>query len=150
MLVIVDTGEVMTAVPGEGIGVFVEYAAGGKWRVAWTCDTAKSGHACDVFVSVTASVGAISSLDASELQGGVTSMPSESRATAQVTTSNEVHAISFMTDPGAVITLEAEVDGLKAEPTSNQSFFFFVQNGEINGGYHGSLTNPLQLKGDKP
>ena len=39
ILVDVDTDKTMTAAPGEGVGVFTEYAAGGHWRVSWTCDT---------------------------------------------------------------------------------------------------------------
>src|SRR4051812_44711678 len=38
MLVVVDTNQVLDAKPGDGVGVFTEYSAGGKWRIWWTCD----------------------------------------------------------------------------------------------------------------
>jgi hypothetical protein len=44
-----------------------------------------------------------------------------------------------------VITVEASVGGVK-----DGSFLFFVQDGKVNGGYAGKLTNPLQLQGKTP
>ena len=130
--------------------VFTEYTAGGKWRVWWTCDTLISKQQCDVSISATAAAGNISGVDAAELQGGFVTTPTPSRIEASVTTTNQVHAVTFTTKPGAVITLEATVGGLKEGPGQNRSFFFFVQDGKINGGYAGTLTNPLQLQGSSP
>lgn len=150
MLVVVDTDQVMNADPGQGVGIFTEYAAGGKWHVWWTCDTAKSKQDCEVSLSATAAVGNISEVDAAELQGGFVTSPTPSRVEARVRTSTEVHGITFKTNPGAVITLEATIGGLKEGPGPNGSFFFFVQDGQINGGFTGRLTNPLQLQGSTP
>ncbi len=150
MLAIVDTDQVMNADPGQGVGVFTEYASGGKWHIWWTCDTALSNQNCDVSLSATAAGGTIASVDAAELQGGFVTTPNPSRVEARVTTSTQVHGITFSTNPGAVITLEATVGGLKEGPGPNRSFFFFVQDGKINGGFVGRLTNPLQLQGKTP
>jgi hypothetical protein len=150
LLVVVDTDQVMNADPGQGVGVFTEYAAGGKWHVWWTCDTVKSGQSCDVSVNASVATGTISKVDASALQDGSVVTPNASRIEARVTTSTQVHGISFTTNPGAVITLEATVGGLREGPGPNKSFFFFVQDGKINGGYEGRLTNPLQLQGKTP
>lgn len=150
LLVVVDTDQVMNADPGQGVGVFTEYAAGGKWHVWWTCDTAKSGQTCDVAINASVATGTISNVDASALQNGSVATPTASRVEARVTTSTQVHGITFTTNPGAVITLEATVGGLREGPGPNSSFFFFVQDGKINGGYGGRLTNPLQLQGKTP
>lgn len=150
MLVVLDTDQVMNADPGQGVGIFAEYATGGRWHVWWTCDTAKSRQDCDVSLSVTAATGTLSRLDAAELQGGVVTSPTPSRAEARIRTTNEVHGLSFTTNPGAVITLEATIGGLKEAPGANGSFFFFVQDAKINGGFTGRLTNPLQLQGKTP
>ena len=150
MLVVVDTDQVMNADPGQGVGVFTEYSAGGKWHIWWTCDTAKSRQPCDVSLAATAATGTIGALNSEALQGGTVTTPNPSRVEAQVTTTTQVHGISFTTAPGAVITVEATVGGLKEGPGPNRSFFFFVQDGKINGGYTGALTNPLQLQGNKP
>jgi len=42
----IETGEMLTADPGAGAGVFVEYAAGGAYHVFSTCDTNTSGLSC--------------------------------------------------------------------------------------------------------
>lgn len=150
ILVVVDTDQVMNADPGQGVGVFTEYGSGGKWHVWWTCDTVKSNQTCDVSVSATVATGTIANVDATALQEGSVATPNPSRVEARVTTSTQVHGISFTTNPGAVLTLEATVGGLREGPGPNKSFFFFVQDGKINGGYAGRLTNPLQLQGNKP
>ena len=150
ILVVLDTDQVMNADPGQGVGIFTEYFTGGKWHVWWTCDTTLSKQTCDVALSATVASGTIDGVDAGELQGGFVTTPNPSRVEARATTSTQVHGITFTTKPGAVVTLEATVGGLREGPGPNRSFFFFVQDGKINGGYAGRLTNPLQLQGKTP
>ena len=151
MLVSVDTDQVMNADPGQGVGIFTEYGAGGKWHIWWTCDTAVSKQQCDVSLAATAATGTIDALNSDALQGtGTVATPDPTRVEVHVTTTDQVHGITFTSTPGAVVTLEATVGGLTEGPGTNHSFFFFVQNGKINGGYTGPLTNPLQLQGSKP
>jgi hypothetical protein len=150
ILAVLDTDQVMNADPGQGVGVFSEYFGGGKWHVWWTCDTAKSQQQCDVVLSATAASGTISNLDATAIDNGSAVISNGSRIDAQTTTTTQVHGIRFNTNPGAVITLEATVGGLREGPGPNRSFFFFVQDGKINGGFTGRLSNPLQLQGKTP
>jgi hypothetical protein len=145
MLVVVDTDQTMTAEPGDGVGVFVEYAAGGKWTIWWTCDTTRTQQSCDFVVSATAQSGNLGNVDSSRVQGGTVTSPTPSRVEARVRTTSELHGVSFTTGPGAIITLEASVGGIKSG-----DFLFFVQDGKVNGGYKGKLTNPLQLQGSSP
>ena len=145
MLVEVDTDQTMDAVGGEGVGVFIEYAKGGHWHLWWTCDTAQTRQSCDFSVSATAASGTIENVDASELAGGVATSPTASRVEATSSTTTEVHGIRFDTKPGAVITVDAAIGGFK-----DGAFLFFVQDGKVNGGFTGKLTNPLQLQGNSP
>lgn len=145
LLAVIDTDQVMTADPGQGVGVFIEYAKGGKWHLWWTCDTQQTNQDCQYVVSATASAGNIENVDSAQLQGGSTSSPTASRVEARSTTTNQVHGITFTTNPGAVITVEASVGGIK-----DGKFLFFVQKGKVNGGFTGKITNPLQLQGDVP
>lgn len=145
ILAVIDTDQVMTADPGQGVGVFIEYAKGGKWHIWWTCDTQQTNQDCTYAVSATASAGNIENVDSAELQGGTTSTPTASRVEARSTTTSQVHGITFHTKPGAVITVEASVGGIK-----DGKFLFFVQNGKVNGGFSGRVSNPLQLQGDVP
>ena len=145
MLVEVDTDQTMDAVGGEGVGVFIEYAKGGHWHLWWTCDTAQTRQSCDFSVSATAASGNIENVDASELAGGAATSPTASRVEATSSTTTEVHGIRFDTKPGAVITVDAAIGGFK-----DGAFLFFVQDGKVNGGFAGKLTNPLQLQGNSP
>ena len=51
----------------------------------------------------------------------------------------------FDTDPGAIITVDAAMGGIH-----DGRFLFFVQDGKVNGGYSGALTDPLMLEGTTP
>lgn len=50
----IDTGAELGSDPGKGVGVFVQYKAGGEWLVWTTCDTTSSGYLCgfDIVASV--------------------------------------------------------------------------------------------------
>lgn len=145
MLVEVDTDETMTADPGQGVGVFVEYKAGGHWHLWWTCDTARTRQGCEFAVSASLASGSITNVDGTELTGGFLTTPSPSRVDASSSTTNEVHGITFDTAAGATLTVQATVSGIK-----DGAFLFFVQDGKVNGGYTGKLSNPLQLQGKSP
>jgi hypothetical protein len=145
MLVEIDTDQTMNAVGGEGVGVFVEYASGGKWHVWWTCDTKQTKQDCDFVVSAAVSRGTVSNVDATELPGGFVTSSSPSRVDAKSTTANEAHGVRFQTMPGAIVTIEAAVGAL-----TDGAFLFFVQDGKVNGGFAGKLTNPLQFQGKTP
>lgn len=145
MLVEVDADQTMDAVGGEGVGVFIEYATGGHWHIWWTCDTKQTRQSCEFSVSVVAAVGDLANIDASELKGAVVRSPAPSRVEVRSTTTTEIHGLRFDTSPGAMITLDASVGGLR-----DGAFLFFVQDGKVNGGFAGELTNPLQLQSHAP
>lgn len=145
MLVEVDADQTMDAVGGEGVGVFVEYARGGHWHVWWTCDTTRTNQSCEFSVGAAAASGTVTNVDATELEGGYVASSSDSRVEAGSTITTQVHGIRFDTAPGAVITVDATVGGLK-----DGAFLFFIQGGKVNGGYAGKLTNPLQFQGNAP
>jgi hypothetical protein len=147
MLVMVDTNQTMTASPGQGVGVFVQYQAGGHWNVWWTCDTDKTNLDCHFQVIVSIGNGTLTNVQ-SESTGRSVVQPYAQEAEAVTTTSTGVDGITFDTPVGAelpVITVAASVDGAQSG-----SFLFFVQDGKINGGYTGMLTNPLQFQPSSP
>jgi hypothetical protein len=146
ILVEVDTGKTMTALPGEGVGVFTEYKGNGKWHVWWTCDTKKTSQSCDFRLKIAVTTGAISNAQ-TEVPGAGYLDASAGAASIGATTitGSEIHGVAFDTAPGATITLDARVGEFH-----DSSFLFFVQDGKVNGGYKGKLTNPLQLVGKTP
>ncbi len=146
LLVEVDTNQTMTVDGGKGVGVFVEYASGGSWSVFWTCDTLLTGQRCDFDVVASVAPGlTIRNIDTRGVGDGVVSNPASNVLEVSGTAGAGVPALYFATDPGAVLTLDARVGGIRSG-----AFFFFVQNGRINGDFAGSLSNPLQLQGSVP
>ncbi len=147
ILVDIDTDKTMNASPGEGVGVFVEYASGGHWNVWWTCDTnvnTSGPVTCQFAVRVNVKQGVIA-VQADAPAGRSILNPAANELDLATVTGAEIHGFRFDTDPGAVITIEASLAGQR-----DASYFFFVQNGQVNGGYKGALTNPLLLEGTKP
>ncbi len=145
ILVDVDTGRTMNAQPGEGVGVFTEYTAGGHWHVWWTCDTNQTGASCAMDVVITVATGKITNAttDAAALASGLSASSQRLEATSTTTTTTD--GVRFDTDPGAIITLDASIGGVH-----DGSFLFFVQGGKVNGGFTGTLTDPLKLEGSSP
>jgi len=146
ILVDIDTGKTMTAAPGDGVGIFVEYTSGGQWHVWWTCDTNKTNLSCAFNVKIAVKTGAMSNLAlAGAVQGdNLQQSDTQTFQATTTTTSNDVD-VKFSGDPGGTIEITAAVGGI-ADP----SFFFFVQNGVVNGGYTGKLTDPLRFEGTAP
>jgi hypothetical protein len=141
MLVDVDTDQTMSATPGDGVGVFVEYKTGGGWHVWWTCDTNTSNQTCNFAVKISAT----STITNVTTQGSAQASNANGALSFQTVTGASIDGVTFSTNAGDTITLDATVDG-----APSGSFVFFVQDGKVNGGYTGKLTNPLKLEGNKP
>jgi hypothetical protein len=141
MLVVVDTDRTLNAAAGQGVGVFTEYSAGGHWRVWWTCDTAKTSLPCHFDAAISVAAGTITNVaPLSPAPTGAITQPNTQRVEAVETTTTEKDGVEFDTTAGATITLEVSMDG-----TQDGKILFFVQDGKINGGYSGTLTDPLML-----
>jgi hypothetical protein len=148
----VDDNVKMNASPGEGVGVFNEYDSGGQWHIWWTCDTNLTNENCPFDVKVSVATGAITNASSQSFGSGDTlTAPTPGAAAgagdleAKTTTTTGTQGIDFQTDPGATITLTATVGGLY-----NGKFLFWVENGKVNGGFQGSVTDPLLLVGASP
>ena len=146
VVAVVDSNQTVSAVGGDGVGVFVEYAKGGDWHVFWTRDTNHSSRACDFDLRITAGTGKLSG---AVLEGGLSKDAVAPISGAEIairsSSTTELHGLRMTTEPGAVLSIDARVDGL-----ADSAFFFFVQDGKVNGGYSGKLTNPLQFVGKTP
>ncbi len=146
MLVDVDPDKTMTARPGEGVGVFTEYATGGHWHVWWTCDTYRSGQSCSFQLTITVASGAIANTVGETLEAGdqlLQPSPGEVDVTTQTSTGRD--GVRFDTSPGAVITIDAKLNG-----QDDGNLLFFVQDGAVNGNYGGTLTDPLMFEAASP
>ena len=147
MLVDIDTNRTMTAQPGDGVGVFTEYAAGGHWRVFWACDTNRTAFDCSFKIGVSTS-GPITnaageSLDVTDALG--LTQATSGQLSVDALTSTTIKGVSFDTAPGTSIVLDAQVDG-----SHDGRILFFVQDGQVNGGYAGELADPLTFEPSSP
>jgi len=163
MLAKIDPGASMVQTPGQGVGVFVQYdptsdaGPGGHWYIWWTCDTLTSGQTCPFTVTASVAHGDVTKATtegfaaSDQLSGGGADAGLDggggdgASVTATTTTSTTVQGMRFDTAPGAIITLSAALGG-----EYSGSFLFFVQDGKVNGGYKGTLTDPLELQSSTP
>ncbi len=143
ILVTVDTGRTLNAAPGDGVGIFVEYASGGHWHVWWTCDTTKTGASCGFDLTIKSETGDLASITSEGVlaSDSVTSTDARTISARSLTGSNAV-GVSFVAPAGGIISIDAAVGGVR-----DPAFFFFVQDGKPNGGYTGPLTDPLRFQG---
>jgi hypothetical protein len=147
ILVAIDNDKTMAAAPGDGVGIFTEYGSGGRWHVWWTCDTARTAQPCTFDLQIVAQGSAkIENLAPEGLLATDTAELTDSQTLrTHAYTTTGVGGVKFETLPGTVVQIEAKVGGV-----SDPSFFFFVQDGKVNGGYGGKLTNPLRFQGTAP
>ena len=147
LLVDVDTNRTMIAQPGDGVGVFTEYAAGGHWHVFWTCDTNRTNFDCrfNVGISTDSPITNASGVSLDTTDQLALGQMATGKLSADAQTAATIKGLTFDTAPGAAITLDAQVDGQR-----DGAFLFFVQDGQVNGGYAGTLTDPLMLEPSNP
>ena len=135
----IDTGVGMSASPGEGVGVFVQYAGDGHWDVFTTCDTSASGASCNFDIVVSADPGVmISGVQGADLSAGDTlSLNSDGSFRLVTDTDFGTNGVSFDADPGATIEVDVLLDGV-----SQPSFVDAVSGGVL---LQGVPTNPVDF-----
>lgn len=154
LLAVIDTGQTVPAQDSR-TGVFTEYKAGGEWRIWWACDARSTGPACSYRIDVTGDGTAFTYING-QLSDGGTLQNCDTEVVGQycyltyeiIVTSSvtiETNQITFFTTPGATIALDAQLDG-----TETGTKLFFMQDGELNGGYRGVITDPVMLVPSTP
>jgi hypothetical protein len=137
VVVVIDADKTMDIRGGDGVGIFVEYKSGGLWQISWTCDTNRTGQSCNFTHSVRATKIQNPVIEGESFEGSDTTL------THQTVTTSGIGRLTFQSVPGEAITLQSTVGG---EANSDGRFFFFVQDGNVNGGFNGRLSNPLTFR----
>ncbi|MGK4006345.1 hypothetical protein WMF31_27250 [Sorangium sp. So ce1036] len=140
----IDTDALVSSEPGEGVGIFVEYAAGGTWTIWTTCDTNTSRVACsfDLYASVDTS-SELFDIAGSELERtDTTRLVDEGIAYLHAETGSDVDAMTFTTTEGAIVRLEAYLDG---EPQPR--FIYWFGDGVL---HEGAPSNPIDFEPTSP
>ena len=127
--------------PGEGAGVFVEYAAGGHWVLRTTCDTAKNSTPCSWDIIVTPederSISNVrpQDLEATDSVGTYPQFPRSYQLIAQ--TSGDLDGFTFDTEPQTAVQVDVFLDDACALP-----YIFWVGDGAV---HTGAPSNPIVL-----
>jgi hypothetical protein len=145
LTVVVDTNQTMNAQGGQGVGIFVQYAAGGHWHVFWACDTSLSGLPCDYKITITGtSIASPKAAQFEQTDALDSATPDQLVATTHVTTG--IDAVDFDAAPGTDLKIDSTMSGIRSG-----EFFFFVQNGQVNGNFPSDkLTDPLIFEPSTP
>jgi hypothetical protein len=126
-----DADATLSATPGRGVGLFVEYAEGGHWHLFTACDTAISGASCSFDVLVSAGPGAtLHDVRGEDLvDGDFIGLPDDDSIHLATETSLGLNGLRFDADPGAAIALDVLLDG---EPAPR--FVYAVSDGAVQEG----------------
>jgi hypothetical protein len=143
-LVVIDAGASIPLTPGESVGLFVQYAPGGHWNLSTTCDTRLSGQSCAFDVVISPAPGA--SLSGVEGQGlsrdGRLVLGSDGTVRLVTATSFGTDGITFDSDPGALVEIDALLDGAE-----QPRLVHVVSEGVV---VEGVPTNPVELSPSAP
>jgi hypothetical protein len=140
VVVLVDPDRTLAAQPGQGVGVFTEYQTGGHWHVWWTCDSTANGTGEPCFFQILVSVPSGHLTPSDVNPSSYLTQPTPQSIASTTTTTTAVDQLYFDASPGQAIQLDARLNGIR-----DGRFLFFVQDGLVNGGYTGTLSDPLIL-----
>jgi hypothetical protein len=138
----IDVNAEIETSPGQGAGVFVEYVAGGHWRLRTTCDISKNATPCAWDIIVTPednrSISHVLPQDLEADTDSVRAYPDDPRSYQLIAkTSGDLDGITFDTEPQTAVLVDVFLDGACALP-----YFFWVGDGAI---HTGSPSNPIVL-----
>ncbi|HKO48440.1 MAG TPA: hypothetical protein VJV79_11985 [Polyangiaceae bacterium] len=137
----IDVDRQIETKPGEGAGVFVEYATGGHWVVRTTCDSLKNNAPCAWDIIVTPednrSITNVQpeDLEATDSVGTYPEYPRSYQLIAE--TSGDLDGFTFDTEPQTAIQLDVFLDQACALP-----YVFWVGDGAL---HTGAPSNPIVL-----
>lgn len=134
-------GKLELSEPGEGAGIFVEYATGGHWTVTTSCDTNQSKVPCNWDVVFTAEDGtSITNVKAVDLESndGVKQYD-ETSFQLQAQTTDDFDGFTFDTPPGAAVLFDTLLDDTCS---AARPLFFWLGDGAV---HPGAPSNPFAL-----
>lgn len=134
---LIDTDEALEVEPGVGAGAFIEYEAGGSYRISTSCEVSEGGP-CSWDIVVTPLEGAgIASLAPSGLEQDDALTTDGTSIQLLATTEDDLDGFTLQTEPGAAIRFDALLDGGCAN-----RYLFWVGDGALHSG---APSNPIDL-----
>ncbi|HET9955928.1 MAG TPA: hypothetical protein VFQ61_15570 [Polyangiaceae bacterium] len=138
----IDTDEALESDPGQGVGVFVEYTAGGRWHLFMTCDSNVSGQPCYFDVVAYSNNGAISNVTREDLESDDEISYKADYVQVVTTTDNDYDGVYLQTEPGDILSVDVYLDG-----SCYTEYLWWVEGGEVRNGYIGT---PLDFTPSEP
>ena len=137
--VAIEADQALSANPGEGVGIFVEYRSGGEWHIWTTCDTFTSKVVCGFDIFAATHPDQLRGFAADQLEEGQDSLIDLGNGEIELRadTDSETDGMTVQTDPGAVLDLEVYLDANSAQP-----FVYWVSDGVI---HTGAPSNPVEF-----
>jgi hypothetical protein len=136
----IDLGVGLMADPGSGVGLTVDAASGGVWRISTTCDTPATGYLCewDLVASVPQGSGGLFVADDSTLEkyDGTFAVDDDAVRIVMENGSDE-DSVTLSGPDGIDLTLDVILDG-----NHDSSLVSWNSHGTIRSG---ARSDPLQL-----
>jgi hypothetical protein len=136
----IDAGHELTAVLGEGAGVFVEYQLGGHWRVWTSCDTAITERSCDYEIHVTAAHSIDSVHEEAFEAGDHVDLFGADTLVFYAHTTTVSDAIELTTPAGERLQIEVVLDGVLAP-----DYLVWSSGGSVQ---EGATSSPVVFEPD--
>ena len=134
----IQPDQALSAAPGDGVGVFVESQADGKWHVWTTCDTFSSKAVCSFNIFASLDPTALRSYAADGLEGyDEVKDLGDGQLNFLADTDSDTDGLYIDAEPGAILQLESYLDGNSAE-----AFVYWVSDDII---HTGAPSNPVQF-----
>jgi hypothetical protein len=144
LVVNIDTDIALDAKQGDGVGIFVEYYAGGRYRIWTTCDTNFSNATCpfDIYTSVDTSSDILATTE-ENLEGydSITVQQSKGTVDLHFETDGDYDAATIDVTPGAILRVEAYIDN-----QSQPQYVYWFGDGVL---HQGAPTNPVDFSPTK-
>ncbi len=129
--VTVQTDAKLTVTAGALQGVFVQYAKGGFWNVYTSCDTVADGNSCSFDITLSTSDAKGISATTGTNQGPNDTITTESDGSLHLLfqPTSALDGVTFTTTAGAVLEVDANLNGAPAPKLVNWISSGAVQNG---------------------
>ena len=127
----IDTGATMDNVQ-SGVGVFVEYATGGNWKMQVSCDTDSTDLDCiwDIWAYTPVGGHFFSSQSLDLENSDLLTVYSDGELRLETTTRTDLDGVSFVTEPGQPVTFDLWLEGEKYP----EEFFYYISDGSVRSG----------------
>jgi hypothetical protein len=141
--VIIDADATLQSAPGQGVGLFVEYSAGGRWTVFATCDyDVQQGtpQACgfDVFATSLVTGAALTNPQGTDLAGkDKIELQPDGAVHLFAEVAGDTPGMTFESSAGDAVEFDVYLDG-----NEDARFIYWVGRGVL---HQGAPTDPIDM-----